>query len=326
MKIIFFGTPKFAADILDHLIKKKFNIVASVTPPDKKKGRGKKIKFCATKEVAIKNNVPVLQPKNLSCTTFTKKLKEFNADLFVVVAFRILPKIIWSMPKKNTINLHTSLLPKYKGAAPINWVLINGEFETGITTFFLNEKIDSGKIILQEKISLTQNTTAAELHEILVVNGKDMLVKTLEKIKHNKLPSNTKNNNVSDIKAPKISKEICKIDWSQSAQNIHNLVRGLSPLMNQNTILNNVSICPSAWFIIEDENLKRKRIKLLLTELVKHKSNKKLSLETDNKSFLQINKLDGVLSIKYLQLEGKKPMSIKDFLSGFKINDKCKII
>ncbi len=230
------------------------------------------------------------------------------------------------MPKRNTINLHTSLLPKYKGAAPINWVLINGEIETGITTFFLNEKIDSGRIILQEKISLTQSTTAAELHEILIDNGKNILVKTLETIKKNKLPLKTKNNNTSDIKAPKISKEICKIDWNQSAQNIHNLVRGLSPLMNQNTILNNVSICPSAWFIIEDDNFKRKRIKLLLTELVKEKSNKKLNLETDNKSYLYVNKLNGVLSIKYLQLEGKKPMNIKDFLSGFKINHKYKIL
>ena len=326
MKIIFFGTPKFAADILDHLVKKKFDIVASVTPPDKSKGRGKKIKFCETKEVAIKNNIPVLQPQNLDCSSFIKKLKEFNADLFVVVAFRILPKIIWSMPKRNTINLHTSLLPKYKGAAPINWVLINGEIETGITTFFLNEKIDSGRIILQEKISLTQSTTAAELHEILIVNGKNILVKTLEAIKKNKLPLKTKNNNTSDIKAPKISKEICKIDWEESAQNIHNLVRGLSPLINQNTILNNVSICPSAWFIIEDDNFKRKRIKLLLTELVKKKSNKKLNLETDNKSYLYVNKLNGVLSIKYLQLEGKKPMNIKDFLSGFKINHKYKIL
>lgn len=326
MKIIFFGTPQFASEILEYLVEKNINIVAAVTPPDKKKGRGKKISFCKTKEVAIKNDIPILQTDNLNCLIFINKLKSYNADLFVVVAFRKLPKIIWDMPVKGTINLHTSLLPKYKGAAPINWVLINGENETGLTTFFINEKIDSGKIILQEKVSLPSNITAAELHEGLISKGKDLLIKTLDLLKKDKLKLKTKENKNGNIKAPKISKEICKIDWQQSAQKIHNLVRGLSPLINQNIILDNVSICPSAWFIIQDDNFNRKRVKLLFTEVINEKFGQELDIKTDNKSFLHINTVNGTLSIKHLQLEGKKPMSIQSFLSGYKINDKYRII
>ncbi len=325
MKIIFFGTPRFAAEILKYLIKKNINIIATVTPPDKKRGRGKKISFCETKEVGIQNNIPVLQPENLNCSKFINKLRAYNADLFVVVAFRILPKIIWSMPLKGSINLHTSLLPKYKGAAPINWVLINGEDETGVTTFFLNDKVDSGKIIFQEKISLTSNITAAELHENLILIGKKILIKTLNTLEKNKSTLYYKENPNSNIKAPKLSKEICKIDWQESARNIHNLVRGLSPLINQNIILNNVSICPCAWFVIEDDNLKRKRVKLLLTEVLEDKMDIKLDFKTDNKSFFYINTIDGILSIKNLQIEGKKPMTIKSFLSGYKISDKSRI-
>ena len=326
MKIIFFGTPRFAAEILKYLVNKNFNIIATVTPPDKKRGRGKKISFCETKEVSIQNNLPVLQPENLNCSKFINKLRSYNADLFVVVAFRILPRIIWSMPLKGSINLHTSLLPKYKGAAPINWVLINDEDETGVTTFFLNEKVDSGKIIFQEKISLASNITAAELHENLILIGKKILIKTINNLDKNKSTLDYKKNPNSNIKAPKISKEICKIDWKESARNIHNLVRGLSPLINQNIILNNLSICPCAWFIIQDDKLKSKRVKLLLTEVLEDKIDIKLDFETDNKSFLYINTTDGVLSIKNLQIEGKKPMTIKSFLSGYKISDKTRIV
>ena len=171
MKIIFFGTPYFAAQNLQHLINNKCNIALVVTPPDRKKGRGKKPKPCTVKETALQNNLPVLQPNSLKDDEFIKKIKSLKADLFVVVAFRMLPKIIWRIPDKVTINLHTSLLPNYRGAAPINWVLINGENETGITTFFINEKIDCGNIIMQKKVSLSIDTTAAQLHNILIIRG-----------------------------------------------------------------------------------------------------------------------------------------------------------
>ena len=171
MKIIFFGTPNFAATNLKYLLEKEFEFVAIVTPPDSRKGRGKQLKPCAVKEVGIENNIPVLQPLKLRDEEFIEELKYYNADLFVVVAFRMLPEKVWSIPKLGTINLHTSLLPNYRGAAPINWVLINGENQTGITTFFIDNNIDSGEIILQEKIELTNNTTAAELHNTLMING-----------------------------------------------------------------------------------------------------------------------------------------------------------
>jgi methionyl-tRNA formyltransferase len=321
MKIVFFGTPHFAATNLNALINAGYDIVGIVCPPDSKKGRGKQLRPCAVKEVGIENNIPVLQPLKLRDDDFIHQLKSLNADLFVVVAFRMLPQSVWSLPSKGTINLHTSLLPNYRGAAPINWVLINGEKETGITTFFIDQQIDSGAIIKQEKIILTDKTTAAELHNTLMNKGSDLLINTLNSIKNNTVIQQDQEHNSAMLEAPKLTKELLKIDWNKTANEIHNLVRGLSPFLDNNTKLKDVAICPSAWFILQDNKGIQKRIKLHLSEIVSNNSDKLLSIKTDNKTYLHIITNKNAIAILNLQAEGKNPMTIQQFLQGNKIND-----
>ena len=320
MKIVFFGTPHFAATNLNALINAGYDIAGIVCPPDSKKGRGKQLKPCAVKEVGIANNIPVLQPLKLRDDDFIHQLKSLNADLFVVVAFRMLPKSVWNLPSNGTINLHTSLLPNYRGAAPINWVLINGEKETGITTFFIDQQIDSGAIIKQEKIKLTETTTAAELHNTLMHKGSELLINTLESIKKNTVCHQKQESNLAISEAPKITKELLKIDWNKSANEIHNLVRGLSPYLDNNTKLKDIAICPSAWFILKDDKGIQRRIKLHLSKVISNNSNKLLSIETDNKSYFHINTNKNAIAILNLQAEGKNPMTIQQFLQGNKVN------
>jgi len=322
MKIVFFGTPYFAATNLKELINAGYDIVGIVCPPDSKKGRGKQLKACAVKEVGTAHNIPVLQPLKLRDIDFIHHLKSLNADIFVVVAFRMLPKTVWGLPRNGTINLHTSLLPNYRGAAPINWVLINGEKETGITTFFIDQKIDSGVIILQEKIKLTDSTTAAELHNNLMNKGSKLLINTLKSIKDNSVSQQKQEHNSEMSEAPKLTKDLLKIDWSKSANEIHNLVRGLSPFLDNNTKLKDIAICPSAWFTLKDDKGIHKRIKLHLSEVVSNNSNKKLSIKTDNKTYLHIITNKNKIAILNLQAEGKNPMTIQEFLQGNKINEK----
>lgn len=326
MKIIFFGTPNFAANNLQSLIEKGHDIVAVVTPPDSKKGRGKKLKPCAVKEIAIEYNIPVLQPIKLKDESFINELESFNADLFVVVAFRMLPKVVWNIPPKGTINLHTSLLPNYRGAAPINRVLINGEKETGITTFFIDENIDSGAIIAQERVDLSENTTAAELHNTLMNKGSKLLVHTIGLISENQVKQTTQQLTPEMKEAPKLTKELLKIDWNKSAEDIHNLIRGLSPYIDNNTRLKDVAICPSAWFVLQDENGNQKRIKAHLSKIIESDSKEILSLETDNKTYLNIITSKNAISILNLQAEGKNPMTIQQFLQGNKITDNTKVL
>jgi methionyl-tRNA formyltransferase len=321
MKIVFFGTPHFAATNLKALINARYDIVGIVCPPDSKKGRGKQLNSCAVKEVGVANNIPVLQPLKLRDNDFINQLKSLNADLFVVVAFRMLPQSVWDLPNKGTINLHTSLLPNYRGAAPINWVLINGEKETGITTFFIDQQIDSGAIIKQEKIILTDKTTAAELHNTLMNKGSDLLINTLNSIKNNTVSHQEQEHNSSMSEAPKLTKELLKIDWNKSANEIHDLVRGLSPFLDNNTKLKDIAICPSAWFILQDDKGIEKRIKLHLSEVVSNNSDKLLSIKTDNKTYLHIITNMNAISILNLQAEGKNPMTIQQFLQGNKINE-----
>ena len=322
MKIVFFGTPHFAATNLNALINARYDIVGVVCPPDSKKGRGKQLKPCAVKEVGVANNIPVLQPLKLRDNDFINQLKSLNADLFVVVAFRMLPKSVWNLPSNGTINLHTSLLPNYRGAAPINWVLINGEKETGITTFFIDQQIDSGAIIKQEKIKLTETTTAAELHNTLMHKGSELLINTLESIKKNTVCHQKQESNLAISEAPKITKELLKIDWNKSANEIHNLVRGLSPFLDNNTKLKDIAICPSAWFKLQDDKGLDKRIKLHLSKVISTDSNDILSIKTDNKTYLHIITKKNAIAILNLQAEGKNPMTIQQFLQGNKINEK----
>lgn len=326
MKIIFFGTPQFAANNLNALIDVGHEIAAIVCPPDSRKGRGKQLKPCEVKEVGQKNNITILQPLKLKDEGFIKTLKSYNADVFVVVAFRMLPELVWTLPKKGTINLHTSLLPNYRGAAPINWVLINGEKETGVTTFFINQQIDSGAIIHQEKISLTKNTTAAELHNTLMEKGSELLINSLNSIKNNSATKTPQQHNASMLEAPKLTKELLKINWKQSANKIHNLIRGLSPFLDNTTKLTDISICPSAWFILQNNNGVQKRIKVHLSKVVSTQSNNVLSIKTDNKTYLHITTCKDAISILNLQAEGKNPMTIQQFLQGNKINKNDKIL
>ena len=325
MKIVFFGTPSFASIILDEIIN-NHNVVGIVTSTDTKKGRGKKIKESAVKILAKENNLPILQPLNLKDPKFVDDLIQLQADLYIVIAFRMLPKIVWEIPKLGTINLHASLLPNYRGAAPINWVIINGETQTGVTTFFINEEIDKGNIILSKIIEINNNITAAQLHNSLIVIGKNLMTKTIElfiKSDGNEI-NTTKQLNNSLKSAPKLSKELSKINWSDSIIKINAKIHGLSPLLSNNNLLKDVSICPSAWFEIHDEK-EVKRIKVQKSEIVEIK-NKNAKIDTDNSTYLNINFNNKALSIKNLQMQGKNPMNIKQFLQGNKIKDSFKLI
>ncbi len=324
MKIVFFGTPFFASSILESLIN-KFEIVGVVTAPDSKYGRGRKEKISDVKRVSLDNNIPVLTPSNLKDSSFVSDLANLNANLFIVVAFRMLPKIIWNMPIHGTINLHTSLLPNYRGAAPINWVLINGEKETGVTTFFINENIDEGAIIDQTNISIDENLTSADLHNKLLLISKEMIVKTISSIILNKYNKKSQDNSLAISFAPKLTKEFLQLNWNESAVNIHNKIRGLSPLLNNDNILKDVSICPSAWCFLKDKDGKKRRIKIHRSKLLNTKSDS-ISIKTDNKSYLNILTFDGGISILNIQPEGKKSMNIKDFLRGNKITDETKVL
>ena len=325
MKIVFFGTPSFAATNLDFLKKKGHNIISVISSPDKEKGRGKKIIPTQVKLKGLELKIDVKTPITLKNEKFVSYLKSLEADLFIVVAFRLLPKEIWNIPRLGTINLHTSLLPNYRGAAPINRVLINGEKETGITTFFIDEKIDCGKIILQERVDLSENTTAAQLHNILMNKGSYLLDNTINLIEKNKVHSINQKQELALKQAPKLTKELTRIDWKKDAKHIHNLIRGLSPFLSEKENLKDVSICPSAWFNLTTENGKVLRVKLLLSRFSKHTNNKILSLESDQKSFLKINLNKGSIFIEKLQLAGKNMVNISQFLSGNKLNEKWMI-
>ena len=323
MKIIFFGTPIFASTVLESIIKKN-TVIATVTAPNKRKGRGKKIQESAVKKVSNENNITCFQPTNLKDEDFNKQIQKLKADLFIVIAFRMLPKLIWTIPKLGTINLHTSLLPNYRGAAPINWVILNGEIKTGITTFFINENIDQGKIILNKEIKLPKNITAAMLHNLLITHSKELINETIELFLNKNVISVSQENSQTIKMAPKLSKELCRINWSESINSINNKIQGLSPLLENNQILKDVSICPSAWFEIKIQNV-IKRVKIQKSEITEIK-NKNLKIDSDNISYLNINFDQHALSIQHLQIEGKNPMNITQFLQGNKIDDSIEFL
>lgn len=228
MKIIFMGTPEFAVASLDALVQNNYNVVAVVTVPDKPAGRGQQIQQSAVKKYALENRLPILQPEKLKDEQFVAQLKELQADLQIVVAFRMLPEVVWNMPPLGTYNLHGSLLPKYRGAAPINWAIINGETESGVTTFKLKHEIDTGNMLFQAKAPINKDTTAGELHDALMHIGADLILKTVKAIENNDYKLLPQDDSQS-IHAPKIFKETCKINWNNKAEQIHNLIRGLSP-------------------------------------------------------------------------------------------------
>ncbi|MBX2970669.1 MAG: methionyl-tRNA formyltransferase [Cyclobacteriaceae bacterium] len=302
LRIIFMGTPEFAVPSLEILVEHQFNVVAVITAPDKPQGRGQKITFSPVKESALKHNIPVLQPTNLKSPQFLEELKSYHANLQVVVAFRMLPEIVWSMPEFGTFNLHASLLPQYRGAAPINWAIINGERETGVTTFFLKHEIDTGSIIFQEKEAIYETDNVGSLYERLMNKGAGLVLKTVEAIASEEYPSLPQLETGNIKHAPKIFKETCQINWNQSAEHIHNFVRGLSPY-------------PAAWTTLNGKTFKIFKTKVLPTQLNSDTG----QIQTDNKTYLYHQTSNGRISIEELQPEGKKRMGIEEFFRGNKI-------
>jgi methionyl-tRNA formyltransferase len=319
-RIVFMGTPEFAVESLDAMIKAGLTIVGVVTAPDKPAGRGLKMNESPVKKYALKSGLKILQPEKLKNEQFLTELRSLNADLQVVVAFRMLPEVVWNMPPKGTINLHASLLPQYRGAAPINWAIINGEKETGVTTFKLQHEIDTGNILLQEKIDIGDNETAGELHDRMKVIGARLLVDTIKGLVEGTLlerPQSVVVNRQSAIEnssdsrftiddsrlrhAPRITTQTCQIDWLKSADEIYNLIRGLSPY-------------PAAFTELSDKTLK------IFRSEKEHAppTSKPGRWETDRKTYLKFACSDGYIYVKDIQLEGKKRMGIEDFLRGYR--------
>ncbi|MCK6617809.1 MAG: methionyl-tRNA formyltransferase [Cyclobacteriaceae bacterium] len=302
LRIIFMGTPEFAVPSLEILAEHKYNVVAVVTAPDKPQGRGQKITASPVKECALRHNIPVLQPANLKSPAFIDELKSYNANLQVVVAFRMLPEVVWAMPQYGTFNLHASLLPHYRGAAPINWAIINGEKETGVTTFFLKHEIDTGSIIFQEKEPIYDSDDAGTLYERLKIKGAALVLKTVQAIQQGNCPSLPQDESVTIKRAPKIFKETCRINWNQPALQIQNFVRGLSPY-------------PGAWTVLNDRIYKILKTEVLQRQLAVDAG----TIETDNKTYLYIQTSNGCISITELQPEGKRKMNIAEFFRGNKL-------
>ncbi len=309
MKIIFMGTPEFAVASLDALVKAGMDVVAVVTAPDKPAGRGQQLSQSAVKQYAAQYQIKVLQPEKLKNEEFLMELYNLKADLQVVVAFRMLPEIVWSMPPKGTINLHASLLPEYRGAAPINWAVINGEHQTGVTTFFLKQEIDTGDIILMDKTSILETDTAGDVHDKLMQIGADLLVKTVKLIEagtFREVPQNeliTADETVPALKhAPKIFKNDCLINWMQPAEQVYNFIRGLSPY-------------PAAFTHINDKVFKIFKAEKQITDVAISAG----GFLTNHKTFLKFACIDGFISVKEVQLEGKKKMNVEEFLRGVKL-------
>jgi methionyl-tRNA formyltransferase len=305
MRIVFMGTPEFAVTSLDELIKAGSEIVGVVTAPDKPAGRGQQMSESAVKQYAVANGLKVLQPEKLKSEEFLSELKALGADLQVVVAFRMLPEVVWNMPPRGTINLHASLLPQYRGAAPINWVLINGEKESGVTTFFLKQDIDTGDILFTEKVTLTGSETAGELYERLMYKGAGLLVKTVKAVESGRYTENPQEHLTAGVElkhAPKIFKEDCQIDWNQPAEKVFNLIRGLSPY-------------PTAYTILNEKILKVFGAEYELAETDEEPG----EFFSDNRTFLKAAAQGGFVILTDVQLEGKKRMGIEEFLRGVRL-------
>lgn len=308
LRIVFMGTPEFAAYHLKTLHNEGANIVAVITAPDKPAGRGQKLKPSAVKEMALQLGIPVLQPEKLKNPAFLEELKGYRPDLQIVVAFRMLPEAVWALPPKGTFNLHASLLPQYRGAAPINWAIINGEKETGVTTFFLNHDIDTGDIIMQEKIAIGPDDNAGDVHDRLMETGASLVVKTVKAIEANtvnEMPQDFYESN-SLKPAPKIFKEDGRLDWNHSAPYVYNKIRGLSPY-------------PGAWTELNEPGKKPVSLKIFSTTLIKETSSLKPGeIYCDKKSVIKVGTNDHSLLINEWQLAGKKRMKVEDFLRGYK--------
>ena len=305
------GTPQFAVESLKVLVENKYNVVGVITMPDKPAGRGQQIQQSAVKEFAVQHNLHVLQPTNLKDETFLQELKSLQADLQIVVAFRMLPESVWNMPRLGTYNLHASLLPQYRGAAPINWAIINGEKETGITTFKLQHEIDTGNILLQQKIAIAPEMNAGQLHDILMNEGANLMLQTVNNIEEGNIVLTEQNKLLANQQAkhaPKIFKDTCKINWNDTLENSYNLIRGLSPY-------------PCAWTELQAGD---KKIIFKIYQAKQEKAQHNLSagkIKTDNKTFLKIAVSTGFIDVTELQMAGKKKLFVTEFLKGFSFDE-----
>lgn len=315
IRIAFFGTPEFAASQLEAILASGYEVAVVVTMPDKPVGRGRKIQYSDVKKTALEHVLPLLQPEKLKDPSFLEQLAAYQADLFIVVAFRMLPAVVWQMPRLGTFNLHASLLPQYRGAAPINFAIINGETETGLTTFFLNEEIDKGAVIMREKVAIRPDETAGELHDELMQLGNKVVVETIRKIEKGEVKALPQEELVEgqDLKpAPKISKEFCMADWSQDCQTVYNHIRGLSPY-------------PAAHTCIKSENGVIIDLKIYESAIERCTHDTPVGdVVTDNEKYLKIALKDGFIHLTSIQQAGKKAMSIDDFLRGTQLMGRWK--
>lgn len=312
MRIVFMGTPEFAVTILDKLVQHDYDIAGVITSPDKPSGRGRKMNKSAVKLYAEEKGLQILQPTNLKDESFLQKLKSLNANLQIVVAFRMLPKVIWELPEFGTFNLHASLLPNYRGAAPINWAIINGEKRTGVTTFYIDDKIDTGEMILQEEISITLNDNAGTLHDKLMYLGADLVLKTVKEIESDSVKRKKQDFNEDLKAAPKIYKDSCRIDWDQPLDKIYDFIRGLCPY-------------PTAWTILvnEDDDLFLK-----IYDVTKEKDDHGLKTGTllFTKKEMKIAVENGYINLLKIQLPGKRKMETKDVLNGLKLTKTASVV
>lgn len=307
LRIVYMGTPEFAVEPLKRLVDEGYNVVGVVTMPDKPAGRGQHVQESPVKKYALEEGIPILQPEKLRDEDFLVQLKMWQADIQVVVAFRMLPEVVWNMPRLGTFNLHASLLPQYRGAAPINWAIINGEKETGVTTFFLKHEIDTGNIILQRSTPIHDEDNVGTLYDRLMNMGADLVVETMERITMDDVSTMPQDDSVAVNPAPKIFKEDCKINWNKSAAELHNFVRGLSPY-------------PAAFTEVKNDKDQVLSLKVLETEVIDQTvSEQPGTLVSDGKKQLYFATEEGYLSVKRLQLAGKKAMTTEELLRGTKL-------
>jgi methionyl-tRNA formyltransferase len=309
LRIVFMGTPEFAVGILDTIIKNHYEVVGVITAADKPSGRGQKLKYSAVKEYALDNNLRLLQPTNLKDETFLAELQSLNANLQVVVAFRMLPEVVWRMPKLGTFNLHASLLPNYRGAAPINWAIINGESKTGVTTFFIDDKIDTGSMILSKETMIGSEESAGELHDRLMTIGSESVISTLALIENGTVTTTIQVDNADIRTAYKLNKDNCKVDWHKSAAEIHNLIRGLSPY-------------PAAWCFFKD-NGEEWNVKLYEAKVISESHALAVGQIITTKKEIKVAVKDGFIQILSLQLPGKKKMAAHELLNGVSFSERA---
>lgn len=316
IRIVYMGTPEFAVAPLDNLVRNRYKIVGVVTVADKPSGRGLKLSESAVKKYAVEHNIPVLQPLKLKDPEFLQQLRDLKADMFVVVAFRMLPREVWEMPRLGTFNLHAALLPQYRGAAPINWAVINGERRTGVTSFMIDENIDTGGILLRESCPIGPEETAGDVHDRLMELGSKVVLQTVEGLIQHNIETRKQAEYIQGdevlLPAPKLTPETCRIDWTASTRRIYNLIRGLSPF-------------PTAWTTVQKEGEEPVMLKIFFARK-SERTGIPGQILSDGKSYLSICTADGALDITDLQLSGKKRMDVKSFLAGWREPEKFKAI